>query len=276
MHPYLTVIISCLGFLASITASSHIIMYKRDSRSAALWVALVWLVPFLGSLLYILLGINRVERRARRRKPDPRETPATTAAELLAQTEEHEGRTRARTAHLTTLATLVRRVSGVPLLDGNAISLLKTGEEAYPAMIAAIESAEHSVGLCSYIFDHDLAGRDFALALQRAHKRGVDVRVLIDAVGARYSWPSMVKHLRRLDLHVAVFNPTRLFFGRFRYANMRNHRKILVVDGRLGFTGGMNIREGCLLDSAPSHPIQDLHLSVNGPVTAHLVRMARG
>lgn len=272
MHPYTPHFISALSLMVALAACGHIVVHKRDSRSAALWVAIVCLVPILGSTLYVLLGINRIKKRAQRRWPEPSADPSPVSP----NNPEHEvvdvkAAIRAKTAHLQTLVTLVRRVSDVPLLDGNQLTLLRSGDDAYPEMIRAIDDARESIGLCSYIFDNDHAGQQFAAALKRAHDRKVEVRVLIDSVGARYSRPSMVKYLQEKGLNVRVFNETRLS-GRFRYANLRNHRKILVVDGILGFTGGMNIREGCLIDRKPAHPIKDLHCKVEGPVVAPLAQ----
>jgi cardiolipin synthase len=96
------------------------------------------------------------------------------------------------------------------------------------------------------------------------------VRVLIDGVGQRYSRPPMPRILRRRGVPTAVFLAS-LVPVKSQYLNLRNHRKILVVDGRIGFTGGLNIRAGCLLAARPRHPIRDLHLCVEGPVVRFLV-----
>jgi cardiolipin synthase len=101
--------------------------------------------------------------------------------------------------------------------------------------------------------------------LQEAQARGVAVRVLVDAVGARYSRPSIITRLHAEGVPAAVFLPTRVPW-RFPYANLRNHRKLLVVDGRVGFTGGMNIREGHQPSLAPASPVRCLHFRLEGPV----------
>ena len=102
-----------------------------------------------------------------------------------------------------------------------------------------------------------------------AQKRRVKVRVLVDDVGSKYSRPNMVLRLQEAGVKVASFLPTRI--PRLpKYANMRNHRKILVVDGRIGFTGGTNIREGHWLSMEPEFPVQCLHFAIQGPVVAHL------
>ncbi len=124
-----------------------------------------------------------------------------------------------------------------------------------------------TVALSTYIFAHDGAGRRFLNALRRAVDRQVEVRVLIDDVGPRYSWRPMPRVLRQAGIPCAQFLPT-LIPWRVQYSNLRNHRKILVVDGRIGFTGGINIHEQNCLDRNPRHPVQDLHFRVTGPVVA--------
>jgi cardiolipin synthase A/B len=170
---------------------------------------------------------------------------------------------------LAELARLVQRLTEHPLFPGNRVVPLCDGDEAYPAMLAAIERAERSVTLLSFIFDHDRAGEAFLEQLVRARERGVEVRVLIDDVGARYSQPTMLRRLQQAGLNARAFLPTRVPRW-FKYANLRNHRKILVVDGRIGFTGGTNIREGHWRSLRPTSPVQCLHFQFEGPVVAHL------
>jgi cardiolipin synthase len=97
----------------------------------------------------------------------------------------------------------------------------------------------------------------------------VEVRVLIDDIGARYTWPSIQRKLRAAKVRLARFLPT-LVPNWSAYANLRNHRKLLVADGRIGFTGGMNIREGHARRFQPKHFIEDLHFRLDGPIVAHL------
>jgi cardiolipin synthase len=97
----------------------------------------------------------------------------------------------------------------------------------------------------------------------------VEVRVLIDAAGTRYSWPSILRALRHEKVRHARFLPG-FALWRLMSINLRTHRKILVVDGRIGFTGGMNIRAGHCLQKNPKHPVQDLHFRVDGPVVNQL------
>jgi cardiolipin synthase len=173
--------------------------------------------------------------------------------------------------HLDPLSRLVGRATGRPLVGGNAFVPLIDGDETYPAMIRAIDGASRSVALSSYIFNDDDAGRRVVEALARAARRGLAIRVLIDDVGARYDLPTVFRLLRRNHIPAGRFMPT--FTPAFApYWNLRNHRKILVVDGRVGFTGGMNIDKDFVRADRPKNPKQDLHFSVRGPVVADLMR----
>lgn len=249
-------------------ASAHVVLNKRDVPAAVGWAALAWLAPFVGVGLYVLFGINRIERKAHRLRPE------TTRIQEEAEVEEERLAHRILDESFTSLVSLGRlgdELTGFPLVDGNRIEPLVNGDAAYPAMLDAIANARHSVGLATYIFDSDAAGALFLDALDKAHRRGVAVRVLVDGVGQRYSRTPVPGILRERGVPVAVFLESSLPF-RNNYLNLRNHRKILVVDGRVGFTGGLNIREGCLLATEPKHPVQDLHFRLEGPVIGSLVR----
>ena len=256
---------AALTLAVTLLASAHAVLQKRDVRAAVAWVGLIWLVPFVGSVLYLLLGVNRIKRRAAALQralpapPAPHALPEPALARALSPAGHHLGH----------LAQLMNQMVRRPLTEGNRVTLLVGGDAAYPQMLEAIDGAQESLTLCTYIFDNDAVGVRFADALERAVKRGVEVRVLADAVGLRYSMPTMYRVLRRRGVKVARFLPARAPW-RFPYMNLRNHRKILVADGKLGFTGGMNLRVGHALSEHPRHPVQDLHFRVEGPVVAHL------
>lgn len=255
-----------LTVLVSVLASGHAVLRKRDVRAAVSWVGLIWLVPILGAALYLLLGINRIRRRARsltlrqehgRFPPGPSPTPLTPPA--LAES-------LPTAAHLTSLARVVDSVVHRPLLPGNHVTVLESRTNAYPSMLEAISQARVSLSLCSYIFDNDMAGRRFVEALGEAVRRGVEVRVLVDALGSRYTWPPITRRLRRAGVRAARFLPT-LMPKRLPFMNLRNHRKVMVVDGRVGFTGGMNIRAHFLPGEDAA---RDLHFRLEGPVVGQL------
>lgn len=261
-------VVAALTVVLAAMAAGHAVLYKRDSRAAVLWVGFIVLVPLVGAVLYFILGVNRLKRRAVLLRGDlerhsaQTHTPACDLAGL-------EARLPGETRHLLALARVVESVVSRPLLPGNRVEPLINGDEAYPAMLEAIGSAQQSVALATYIFDRDEVGLAFARALGEAVRRGVAVRVLIDATGTRYSWPSILGVLRRQGIRYARFLPA-FPLWRLLAVNLRNHRKLLVADGRVGFTGGMNLRAGHVLARQPRHPVQDLHFRVEGPVVAHL------
>jgi cardiolipin synthase len=261
-------LVAALALLLSIIGSAHAVLYKRDSRSAVLWVGFIWLVPLGGAVLYFILGVNRIRRRAmllrgsmERCRTAPHATPC--------QPDELEHHLPPRAGHLKSLAEAVHKLTLRPLVPGNRIELLVNGDQAYPAMLEAIANAKHSIALCTYIFDRDEVGLAFARSLGAAVRRGVEVRVLIDATGSHYSWPPIGGALRAEKVRFARFLPT-FPIWQLLSLNMRNHRKILVVDGKTGFTGGMNLRIGHCLEKKPPSPVQDLQFRIEGPLVAQL------
>ena len=253
----------------TVGATCHAILTKRDTRSTIGWVGLIWLSPVFGAVAYAILGVNRIRSRASQlRAGQLRVNRALTPA----SPERLHAAIGQECSPLVSLAQLVEQVTQRPLIDGNSIEPLDGGDEAYPRMLAAIDGATRSIGLASYIFDNDPTGKIFAAALGRAVKRGVAVRVLIDGIGSSYSRPSIVGLLTEQGVRVERFLPTGVPIY-FPYANLRNHRKILVVDGTTGFTGGLNIRDGCWLSHNPKHPVRDMHFQLRGPVVAQLLEV---
>jgi cardiolipin synthase len=248
--------------------SAHVILYKRDYRSAFAWVAVIWFVPLFGVVFYFLFGINRIKRKALVLRSDqprfcalPRDPKPS--SEILQRLLPPESK------HLTALATFVDQITQKTLLPGNQIISLQNGDETYPEMLRAIDEAKRSISLCSFIFNADRIGNRFLEALVRAKARGVEVRVIIDAVGARYSLRSMVRACRRKGVPVAAFLPTYVPWL-FAYMNLRSHRKILIVDGKIGFTGGINIRDNNILKDQSRNAVKDLHFRMEGPIVRHL------
>ena len=259
--------VAALSVIISVFASGHAILYKRDPRAATLWTGVIWFLPLIGSVLYFSFGVNRIRRKAilLRAGKDSfhlSRPEAECSLGVLYQALPPES------SHLVSLAGVTNSLTTRSLLSGNKIEMLQNGDEAYPAMLAAIEQAKVSISLSTYIFDRDDVGQLFTRALGNAVARGVEVRVLIDATGTRYSFPPVIDLLRKEKIPYARFLPT-FPVWQIVSINLRNHRKILVVDGNLAFTGGMNIRAGHWLSKHPKCPVRDLHFRVEGPVVGH-------
>lgn len=258
-----------LGLTAlAIGAAGHALLHKSDSRSALGWVAICLVFPFAGPALYLLFGINRVRRSAARMR---REIEDLTISCPLPDAPSRDNAVHCALLHAVyrRLERVGRHILGVDLTGGNCIQPLFNGDEAYPEMLAAIRRARHSVYLATYILDTDDTGRAFIAALRGAVQRGVEVRVLIDGMGEKYSWPRASTMLRSQGVPAALFIPPSLLPPEI-HMNMRNHRKILVVDGSTGFTGGMNISARHVLGRRPSAPATDLHFMLRGPVVEQL------
>ncbi len=258
-----------LTLLVAVLASGHAVLWKRDPRSAIAWVGLIWLVPVVGAGLYVLLGVNRIRRHASTLDLEhgrfaqallPANAPPGKASTLGLED----------VPHLAPLVRLGDLVTRRPLMTGNKVQVLDGGAQAYPAMWEAIGSARQSVTLCTYIFDSGRVGDRFVRALSDAVRRGVQVRVLVDAVGVRYSRRAIHRVLRREGVRCALFLPSLAPAG-LPFLNLRNHRKVMVVDGRVGFTGGMNLRDEFFGEPGVNDaPAQDLHFRLEGPVVHHL------
>lgn len=248
--------------LAAFWAGGHALLTARDPRSAWGWIAVCLLFPLAGALLYYVFGINRVRRRAR----------------LLLDLSGNLGMSTTRRAlpplpeNLQALLRVGDSLSQRQADTGNRIEVLHNGDAAYPEMLAAINAARDSVWLASYIFRNDRTGRQFMAALSAAARRGVTVRVLIDGVGAVYGFSFPVFWLRRRGVRAARFLAPRLIPPML-HINLRNHRKLLVVDGQVAFTGGMNIAEYHRVhDGKSRHPVVDVHFRIKGPVVDQLAQ----
>ncbi len=243
------------------TATSfHVLIYKRDVRSAVGWMGLAWLSPIIGCLLYVLFGVNRVQRKAFRISRHQRR----------ALHRHHYPEAARRQDYLAPLELAVERITDRPTQGGNAIKLLRNGDEAYPAMLAAIAGAQHSIALSSYIFRDDAAGRAFIEALVAAKKRQVEVRIIVDGIGSGYFFSAAYRQMRARGLKVARFLHSFVPW-RMAFLNLRSHKKILVVDGRIAFLGGINISAENILADRPPHPVRDEHFEIEGPVVAQIM-----
>ena len=261
--------LAVLQVAGSAAVTAHVLLRRPAPVSASAWIGLAWLAPGLGALLYVLLGVNRIERRGLRLRRRQFAAPDQFSCCAIVPT------------HLMPLARASTRITGRPLLAGNQVEPLPHGDAAYPAMLEAIEAAGTSIALNSYIFRNDRTGRVFIAALARAQARGVAVRVLIDGVGGGWFNSGAYHRLRRMGVPAARFLHSHLPW-RMPLLNLRSHKKLLVVDGRLGFTGGVNISDENL--EVPGPPlrrrmligprrrgIRDMHFRCEGPVVGQMM-----
>ena len=150
------------------------------------------------------------------------------------------------------------------LVTGNEFDVLVNGDQVFPAMLQAIDSARERVSFETYVYEKGQVANQFTEALERAARRGVDVRVIVDAVGASQMEKGHVERLRAAGCHVVDFNPSQ-WYG-LEELNYRTHRKILVVDGEVGFTGGVGVADFWLGDAQDPAHWRDTHVRMRGPI----------
>lgn len=247
-------------WIASTLSSGHALLKKRDPRAAFGWISVCWLLPLAGTVLYLLFGINRVENRGLKLRG-----MSEARSENLPM---HD-----QSLPLTQLQRLGGAVSGMPLVAGNDLQPLLESDHAYRMMLEAIDAATKYVWLASYILDVSGWCQRFVEALSAARDRGVQVRVLVDGIGEYYSFPKPVSFLRHRGIRASRFLPPRVFPPSLS-VNLRNHRKLLVVDEGIAFTGGMNISNRYLTDDR-RRLIRDLHFRITGPVVAQMASAFR-
>jgi cardiolipin synthase len=265
----LDVMITVLAFGIATVSAGHALLSKRDPKGAIGWIAVCILFPFAGPFLYYLFGINRVRTRAR--KLQRRSESLLSAEETTVPRQEIgpviDADVRNEDPELVHISDII---TDRPLVGGNLIEVLHNGEQTYPAMLAAIENARQSLFLATYIFEIDHTGRSFIDALSRAMRRGVDVKVMVDGLSDMYHLPRASRLLKRHGINVARFLPPRLIPPSLTI-NLRNHRKILVVDGEIGFTGGINVTDSHLAERHEnSNRVIDLHFRLKGPVVQQI------
>lgn len=240
----------------------HILLYKRDPRAAMGWITVCLFVPFGGPIAYFLFGINRVRSRAKNIKRP-----------FLSIVYE-AGYRRAATATTSSkgLRAVGERITGLLPSTGNGVAIFHNGDTAYPAMIASINAAKDRVLLATYILKTDVSGSAFVDALVAAQERGVRVLVLVDGVGEMYSWRRPSKLLREQGVKAARFLPPKIFPPSV-YLNLRNHRKLLVVDNEIAYAGGMNIGDEHVATDTQARRVTDVHFSFRGPIIDSLAEV---
>lgn len=255
--------------LISVCSVGHALLFKRNPRSALGWIGICLFFPLAGPFLYFLFGINRVRTRAQ--KLD-RHSPFLIPFDYDYKRKDLENRNERLKIprEFTEIARMSDAVTRRPLIGGNQVDLMSNGEGTYPQMLTAIERAREYLYLSTYIFESNQTGWEFIQALSRTARRGVQVRVLIDGVGELYSLPRTSTLLARQGVRVARFLPPKLFPPTL-HVNLRNHRKILVADGRTAFVGGMNLGDRHLAHNTQNpHRVADLHFRVRGPVVEQI------
>ena len=157
---------------------------------------------------------------------------------------------------------------GVPATEGNQIDVLRNGDEIFPALLDAIRSAERTIDFLTFVYWEGSIGEEFAALLADRARRGVRVRVILDAVGAVSMNPKCVEDMEKAGCQVEWFRPVQKL--KFWENNHRTHRKVLICDERVAFTGGIGIADEWRGDAANENEWRDTHFRVRGPAVCGL------
>lgn len=270
MPMQLDIIVVVVGYLLAILTMMRIVLQRREPTATLAWVLGIILLPYIGVLFYLLIGRRRLNRRLRQRRvraaaleahlQAPEEGVADllvpTAPDYMCKPQERE------------LIALANRIGRRFPTCGNEVHLLVDVNQTYQALEDAIEGATHHVHLLYYIYNQDKTGRRFRDLLVKKVKEGVHVRLLTDGVGS-FGLPTYMVPLTQAGGQFAEFLPVGTF-SRHWHPNLRNHRKITVIDGKEAFTGGVNIGDEYTGRKLKVGAWRDSHLRILGPAVNHL------
>jgi cardiolipin synthase len=236
---------------------------RRSAAASRTWLLLIFLLPWPGLALYALFGrvylprsrITMQERASRRIR------------EVQAQRNANQAGMHEASPHLLPIIHFARQLGDFDVCDGNTIELLADYRGAIDRLVADIDAARRSVHLLFYIFEDDETGKSVADALLRAAGRGVRCRVLMDAIGSKKGLKNLAPQLRAAGIEVRALLPGGFFRRNAARFDLRNHRKIAVVDNHIGYTGSQNIVNP---EFVPGHPNEELMARLTGPIVAQL------
>jgi cardiolipin synthase len=236
---------------------------RRSASAARTWLLFIFLLPWPGLAIYALVGRIRVPAFRRKLQEQASEqikkAQGQIGTQILAQLD--------LPSQLQIIPEQAKRFGMFEAFAGNALEFLRDYEGSIDRLIQDIDSAERQVHLLTYIYRTDGTGRKVADALKRAVKRGVVCRVLLDAVGSRVALKQFGPELREAGAEVRSMLPVGLFRRKGERFDLRNHRKIAVIDGTIGYLGSQNIADPTFVKNYPN---EELVVRVTGPVVSQL------
>ena len=255
IYSLVTVIVHGLGIIAA----AHAVMVVRSSRGAVAWGISLITFPWLAIPLYLVLGKNEFLAYAQALQAAYREQ-----YQLVSRVYSNILEFKAvLPSKFEALEKLTEVCTPLPFTMGNELELLINGQQTYSEMLGAIAEAQDYILLQSYIIHRDRIGNEFKQALIDKAKQGVRIKLLYDKIGSRKLSRKYLKSLRQHGIEVKGFGSTRRKGNRFQI-NFRNHRKILIVDGRVAFMGGLNIGDEYLGKDSHFGSWRDTHLKIQG------------
>jgi cardiolipin synthase len=266
--PHVTTVTFVIDLVVVVTFIPWVLMTKRNATAAVAWCLVIVLVPLLGALLFWVFGYTHVSRPLRRVR---RQRSAFRARHPPRQQEAARGEDE-DVPTWCDLGEIACKLSAFPVSPDNAVTLYHDTERAFDALLAAVAQARHHVHLEFYIVRNDAtAARLIGLLADKA-RAGVEVRLLYDAMGSVHLKWRTLRPLLEAGGRALAFLPLNPWRSRVQ-VNLRNHRKIAVIDGRTAFTGGMNVGDEYLGRCPPVGYWRDSFVRLEGPAVAGLQRI---
>ena len=259
----LYILLAVVYQLIVIAAVVHVVMDNRQPAKTMAWALVIWFIPVAGIIAYLFFGVNtRRERLVSQRSLDQ-----LSKRSMLGFVEQHD--LRLPEQHKTVIDLFINEGFSLPFKD-NQVDILTDGYQFFPLLLSEIVRAKSHIHIDMYIFEDDALGRLVSDALIQKVREGVEVRVIYDDVGCWRVRHSFFEHMREEGIEVAPFLPVR-FPSFTSKVNYRNHRKIIVIDGTVGFIGGMNIACRYVKGNA-GQPWRDTMVRVTGGAVYSLQR----
>jgi cardiolipin synthase len=236
---------------------------RRSASAARTWLLFIFLLPWPGLVLYALVG--RIRLPALRRKMQLQASLQIERAQ--AQIGDRITLEPDLPVPLQIIPQQARKLGAFEPFAGNALEFLRDYEGGIDRVIEDIDSAKKHVHLLTYIYLPDRTGRKVTEALRRAARRGVDCRVLLDAVGSRLALERLGREMRSAGVEVRSMLPVGLFRQNAARFDLRNHRKVIVIDGHIGYIGSQNIADPAFVKNYPN---EELVARVTGPIVSQL------
>lgn len=239
-----------------------VLLRRKEPAATTAWIFAILLMPFIGAVAFLAFGNDRMARRSAVRESRKRQLRGSISrvVEGLGSPIDMRGQVQ--------LYKLLERINPLPTCVGNHVEIFQDMEQNYARQLEAIAGAQNHVHMEYYIFQTDEIGQRFRDELIAAAQRGVKVRFVYDSLGSWSLNRSFLRRMRDAGVEVAPFIPLNLLSRRWIF-NFRNHRKILVVDAKIGFIGGANIGLEYLGKSDVGN-WADTHLCVTGPIVSQL------
>lgn len=264
-------IIALLGVGLMAVSIPWVLATKREAASAAAWCLVILFLPYLGSFLFLIFGYQHVNRPLKRKQRHKKWYRQSKPIQSQVAYPDQALPPPFPDSSWGQLSRLAQRMDAFPVTQGNRVQLFHEGQPAYQAMLEAIEAARHHVHLLTFILQPDAQGQRFLEALTKKARQGIQVRLLFDAMGSYrlHRHRELLRPLQAAGGEALSFLPVNPLRRRLQ-VNLRNHRKILVVDGRVAFTGGLNVGQEYLGVNPRFGFWRDTHLRLEGPAVSGL------